>query len=53
MEFCWTIASFEKDNDEEYYVKLKKDIDWVAFGELVEIGYGYLKALIILDKINF
>lgn len=55
-EYCWTIASFEKC-DEEYCLescgeRLEKDIDWATFGQLVELGYKYLHAIDIFDDVG-
>ena len=55
-EYCWTIASFKK-YDEEYHLescgeRLERDIDWVIFGQLVELGYRYLHAIDVLNDMR-
>ena len=48
-EYCWTIASFEKDDEDCFYIKSCGDrvdgIDWISFGALVELGFKYLETL--------
>lgn len=48
---CWSIALFEVDKDgicELHFVQdrpLSGSVDWVDFGNLIEIGYKYLNNL--------
>lgn len=43
----WTIAIFHKNSDDDYFLETVgdrvKDINWSAFGELVETGFELLQ----------